>query len=174
MPGLDPDVAEHRIPTNSLMKPVHQKHRQIAGEKLEAVIAEVDKLFQAGFITEVYHPRWISNPVVVPKPRGKWQMCIDFRQLNAASPKDYYPLPNIHRLVEQAPGNARISFLDVFVGYHQIPLAQEDQDKTAFYANGRTSCYVRMPFGLKNAGDLPTGGEYHFSASDRCHHGGIH
>lgn len=78
MPGIYKRVIEHKIPTNLLMKPVQQKVRRIGGEKLEAVKDEVDKLWTAGFIAEVHHPRWISNPVVVPKPGGKWRMCIDF------------------------------------------------------------------------------------------------
>lgn len=49
---------------------------------------EVQKLFRAGFIKEVTWPRWISNPVVVPKAGGKWRICIDYRLLNEASPKD--------------------------------------------------------------------------------------
>lgn len=79
-------------------------------------------------------------------------MCIDFRQLNAASPKDCYPLPNINKLVQQATGNKLMSFQDAYSGYYQIPLAEEDQDKMLFYVNDKTWCYVRMPFGLKNAG----------------------
>ena len=49
-------------------------------------------------------------------------------------------------------GNPRISFLDAFQGYHQITLADEDQEKTAFISSDAKYHYTVMPFGLKNAG----------------------
>ena len=49
-------------------------------------------------------------------------------------------------------GHSRMSFLDAFQGYHQIPLAQNDQEKTAFVTPIGNYHYKVMPFGLKNAG----------------------
>ena len=45
-----------------------------------------------------------------------------------------------------------MSFLDAFQGYHKIPLAAEDQEKTAFVTPVGNYHYKVMPFGLKNAG----------------------
>ena len=45
-----------------------------------------------------------------------------------------------------------MSFLDAFQGYHQIPLASDDQEKTAFVTPVGNYHYKVMPFGLKNAG----------------------
>ena len=59
-------------------------------------------------------------------------MCIDFTVLNKACPKDCYPLPRIEQLVDQAAGYAYLSSLDANSGYHQIPMAIEDEEKTAF------------------------------------------
>jgi hypothetical protein len=42
--------------------------------------------------------------------------------------------------------------LDAFSGYHQIKMAREDEEKTAFITPCGVYCYVCMPFGLKNAG----------------------
>ena len=47
-----------------------------------------------------------------------------------------------------------MSFLDVFQGYHQIPLALGDQEKTAFVTPIGNYHYKVMPFGLKNAGSI--------------------
>ncbi|XP_026398404.1 uncharacterized protein LOC113294213 [Papaver somniferum] len=55
-------------------------------------------------------------------------------------------------MVESASGNDRLSLLDEYKGYNQIPLAEEDQEHTAFYAPRGLYCYTKMPFGLKNAG----------------------
>ncbi|PWA89392.1 hypothetical protein CTI12_AA110840 [Artemisia annua] len=43
-------------------------------------------------------------------------------------------------------------FLDAYKGYHRVQMAKEDEEKTAFYTDHGTYCYVKMPFGLKNAG----------------------
>ncbi|GKV03742.1 hypothetical protein SLEP1_g15991 [Rubroshorea leprosula] len=66
--------------------------------------------------------------------------------------RDCYPMPNIDKLVEAASGNERLSLLDAYSGYHQVPMAPEDEEKTSFYAGDEIYCYVMMPFGLKNAG----------------------
>ncbi|GKU97131.1 hypothetical protein SLEP1_g10311 [Rubroshorea leprosula] len=89
--------------------------------------------------------------VLVKKANGKWRMCIDYTNLNHACPKDCYPISSIDKLVEAALGNERLSLLDAYSGYHQVPMAPEDEEKTSFYAGDEIYCYVMMPFGLKNA-----------------------
>ncbi|GKV30032.1 hypothetical protein SLEP1_g38898 [Rubroshorea leprosula] len=113
---------------------------------------EVEKLLQAGFIRRIDYCEWVANPVLVKKANGKWRMCIDYTNLNDACPKDCYPMPNIDKLVEAASGNERLSLLDAYSGYHQVPMAAEDEEKTLFYAGDEIYYYVMMPFGLKNAG----------------------
>nr|AAV59295.1 putative polyprotein [Oryza sativa Japonica Group] len=106
----------------------------------------------AGFIREVIHPEWLANPVVVPKANGKLRMCIDYTDLNKACPKDPYPLPRIDQIVDSTAGCDLLCFLDAYSGYHQIRMAREDEEKTAFITPIGTYCYTTMPFGLKNAG----------------------
>ena len=89
---------------------------------------------------------------MVKKKNEKWRVCIDFTDLNKACPKDPFPLPQIDQMVDSASGHARLSFLDAFQGYHQIPMNKANQDKTAFITPRGTYCYKMMPFGLKNAG----------------------
>ena len=112
---------------------------------------EVERLLASGAIREVQYPVWLSNTVVVKKKNGKWRVCIDFTDLNKACPKDPFPLPRIDQLVDSASRHARLSFLDAFQGYHQIPMNPADQEKTAFTTPRGTYCYRVMPFGLKNA-----------------------
>ncbi|GLT26828.1 hypothetical protein SLA2020_018700 [Shorea laevis] len=90
--------------------------------------------------------------MLVKKANGKWQMCIDYTNLNQAYPKDCYPMANIDKLVEAASENERLSLLDVYSSYHQVRMAPEDEEKTSFYAGDEIYYYVMMPFGLKNAG----------------------
>ena len=89
--------------------------------------------------------------VMVKKKSGKLRVCIDFTDLNKACPKDPFPMPWIDRLVDSTMGHPRMSFLDAFQGYHQIPLAVDDQEKTAFVTLIGNYHYKVMPFGLKNA-----------------------
>jgi hypothetical protein len=76
---------------------------------------------------------------------------VDFTSLNKACPKDPYPLPRIDQLVDSIAGCDLLSFLDAFSGYHQIKMAKEDKEKTAFTTPCGVYCYFCMPFGLKNA-----------------------
>ena len=69
-----------------------------------------------------------------------------------ACPKDCYPLPEIDWKVESLCGYTFKCFLDAYEGYHQIQMAVEDEEKTAFNTSQGLFCYRKMPFGLKNAG----------------------
>ena len=87
-----------------------------------------------------------------PKHTGGSRLCIDFTDLNKACPKDPCPLPRIDQIVDSTAGCAVLCFLDAFSGYHQIKMAKEDEEKTAFLTPCGVFCYVCMPFGMKNAG----------------------
>jgi hypothetical protein len=115
---------------------------------------EVDWLLQAGFIQPCRYVDWVSNIVPVEKKNmGKIQICVDFRNLNRATPKDEYPMPFADLWIDSASGNKVISFLDSNVGYNQIFIVKEDVNKTAFHCLGFISLFewVVMTFGLKNA-----------------------
>ena len=79
-------------------------------------------------------------------------MCVNFTDLNKACPKDPFPMPKIDQLVNATVGHLQMSFVNAFQGYHQIPLALDDQEKTAFVTPIGNYHYKVMPFGLKNAG----------------------
>ena len=79
---------------------------------------------------------------------------MDFTDLNKACPKDLFPMPRIDQLVDATGSHPRMSFLDAFQGYHQIPLALEDQEKTTFVTPTGNYHYKVMSFGLKNAGSF--------------------
>ncbi len=76
---------------------------------------------------------------------------MDYRKLNEVTEKDAYPLPRIDELLDSLQNATIFSSLDMFAGFHEIPVAIEDIPKTAFLAGGRLYEYLRMPFGLCNA-----------------------
>ena len=77
---------------------------------------------------------------------------MDFTDLNKACPKDYYLLPRIDLLVDAKTSHLLLSFMDAYLGYNQIRMYPDDEEKTSFIIDQRTYCYIVMPFDLKNAG----------------------
>ncbi|GJZ45609.1 reverse transcriptase domain-containing protein [Tanacetum coccineum] len=133
-------------------QPVRQKKRGQATERNIAINDEVSKLVAAGIIREVHYHDWLSNPVMVKKSDNSWRMYVDFKDLNKTCPKDGYPLPEIDWKVEYLCGFPFKCFMDAYKGYHQIQMAEEDEEKTTFITNQGIFCYTKMPFGLRNAG----------------------
>jgi len=80
-----------------------------------------------------------------------WRMCIDCRKLNQATRKDHFPLPFMDQMLERLTGKAYYCFLDGYLGYNQIIVNPEDQEKTAFTCPFGIFAYRKMPFGLCNA-----------------------
>jgi hypothetical protein len=123
-------------------------------EVLVEVKKEVEKMLEARFIRTCRYAEWISSVVPVQKKDGRWRVCVDFRDLNRATPKDEYPMPVAETLINAAAGHKILSFMDGNAGYNQIFMAPEDIHKTAFRVPGAVGLfeYVVMTFGLKNAG----------------------
>ncbi|KAG8490555.1 hypothetical protein CXB51_013674 [Gossypium anomalum] len=152
MPGLSTDIVVHRLPIRQDCKPVQQKLRRMRPDIILKIKDEVKKQFDEGFLQELKYSEWVANIVPVPKKDGKVRMCVDYRDLNKASPKDNFPLPHVDTLVDNTAGYSLFSFMDGFSGYNQIKMHPEDMDKTTFITLWGTFCYKVMSFGLKNAG----------------------
>jgi hypothetical protein len=152
MPGIPREVAEHSLDILPHSCAVQQRLRRFDEERRRAIGAELRKLLEAGFIKEVFHPTWLTNPVLVKKKNGKWRMCVDYTSLNKACPKVPFPLPRIDQIVDLTAGCELLCFLDAYSGYHQIKMKESDQLATSFITPFRMYCYVTMPFGLRNAG----------------------
>jgi len=152
MPGLDPDIVQHKLPLKSECSPIKQRLRRMKPEMALKIKEEVEKQFNAGFLAVAKYPQWVANVVLVPKKDGKVRMCVDYRDLNRASPKDDFPLPHIDTLVDNTATSSLYSFMDGFFGYNQIKMAPEDMEKTTFITLWGTFCYKVMSFGLKNVG----------------------
>jgi hypothetical protein len=120
---------------------------------LEEVKKEIEKMLEAVFIRPCRYAEWISSIVPVEKKDGRWWVCVDFRDLNRATPMDEYPMPVVETLINVAVGNKILSFMDGNADYNQIFMALEDIHKTAFWVPGAVGLFkfVVMTFGFKNA-----------------------
>ncbi|GKB47024.1 reverse transcriptase domain-containing protein [Tanacetum coccineum] len=132
MTGVPRHIAEHRLNVRKGCSPVRQKKRGQAADRNQAIQEEVGKLVEAGIMREVHYHDWLSNPVMVKKHDNSWRMCVDFKDLNKACPKDGYPLPEIDWKTKEM----------VFL----------DEEKIAFITIQGIFCYTKMLFGLRNAG----------------------
>eukprot|EP00057_Strongylocentrotus_purpuratus_P021451 XP_011675925.1 PREDICTED: uncharacterized protein K02A2.6-like [Strongylocentrotus purpuratus] len=94
---------------------------------------------------------WASNIVLVKKKDGTQRFCVDYRQLNAATIKDAYPLPRIDETLDALSGAQWFSTLDLASGYWQVGLSKDAKEKSAFVADGGLYSWNVMPFGLCNA-----------------------
>ncbi|KAL0445906.1 UNVERIFIED_CONTAM: Retrovirus-related Pol polyprotein from transposon gypsy [Sesamum latifolium] len=148
--GIDPEVIVHRLNIDPMARPIKQKKRSFGIKRNRITEEEVNKLFEARYVSEVQYTEWLANVVVVPKALEKWRMCIDFTDLSC--PKDPYPLPRIDLLVDSTAGCELFSMMDAYQGYYQIFMAEEDRDNTSFITDNGIYYYNVMPFGLKNAG----------------------
>ncbi|GKD46014.1 reverse transcriptase domain-containing protein, partial [Tanacetum coccineum] len=152
MTGIPRAITEHSLDTYPHIEPKVQKKRSLAPDRRKVVTDEVNEWLKAGIVRRVRYPTWVANPVLVKKVDGSWRMCIDFKDLNKACPKDLYPLPEIDWKIESLMGFQYKCFLDAYKGYHQIQMTKKDEEKTAFHTEEGVFCYTKMPFGLKNAG----------------------
>nr|GEU55542.1 reverse transcriptase domain-containing protein [Tanacetum cinerariifolium] len=100
MTGLLRHIIENMLNIREGCLPVRQKKRGQALEKNKVIYEEVEKLMNADIMKKVHYHSWLSNPVMVKKHDGSWRMCVDFKDLNKACPKDGYPLPKIYWKVE--------------------------------------------------------------------------
>ncbi|GJS87680.1 hypothetical protein Tco_0770316 [Tanacetum coccineum] len=151
MTSIPKAITDHILNTYPHIKPKAQKKRSLAPDRRKVVTGEVNEWLMAGIVRRVRYPTWVANPVLVKKVDGSWRMCIDFKDLNKACPKDLYPLSEIDWKIESLMGFQYKCFLDAYKGYHQIQMTKKDEEKTAFHTEEGVFCYTKMPFGLKNA-----------------------
>ena len=104
----------------------------------------------------MWGPAWFFKrlcvAVIVRKKTGEMRMCVDYRALNAKTPRDAYPLPSIEEALYILRGTKFFCSLDLAHGYYQISIVKEDVHKTPFRpGTGGLYEFTRMCFGITGA-----------------------
>nr|GFB06811.1 hypothetical protein [Tanacetum cinerariifolium] len=133
--GIDPEFCSHKILLEKEHSPKVQSQRRVNPKIHDVIKKEVEKLLDAGLIYPISDSPWVSPIHCVPKKGGMnvikndenelvptrlvtgWRVCIDYRKLNEATRKDYFPLPFMDEMLERLAGNEYYCFLDGFSGY---------------------------------------------------------
>ena len=142
-------LLEHEIPLLD-DAPVRQRYRRLPPSQYEQVREHIQTLLEGGVIRPSTSP-YASPIVIVQKKTGQMRMCVDYRQLNAKTRRDAYPLPRIEESLDALGGAKYFSTLDLASGYNQVAVAEQDRAKTAFCTPFGLYEFNRMPFGLCNA-----------------------
>ncbi len=113
---------------------------------------QVDLMLENGILEES-RSSYYSHALMVPKSDGQWRFCVDFKNLNKATEKEGWPIPNIKTMLERIGGRRPKYFivLDLTSGYFQIPMARKAAKYTAFITQWGLYQWKRMPMGLKGA-----------------------
>ncbi|XP_070026112.1 uncharacterized protein [Nicotiana sylvestris] len=135
----------------------------------EVVKKAIIKWLDAGVIYPISDSSWTSPVQCVPKKGSMmvvtndkdeliltrtvtgWRVCMDYRKLNKVVRKDHFPFPFLDQMFDRLADRALYYFLDGYLGYNQILIALEDQEKTTFTCLYGTFAFKQMPFDLCNA-----------------------
>ena len=141
-------TVKHQIVTDGNI--VSSKPYRLSPAQKGTVKEEISKMLELGIIRRS-KSNYASPVVLVPKPDGSWRFCVDYRKLNTHTKSDKYPLPNIDECLSRMKGAKYFAKLDLSSGYWQIPMAEDDIEKTAFVTPHGLFEFIVMPFGLKTA-----------------------
>lgn len=140
---------KHVIETDH--RPIKQRYYPVSPHVQAILNKELDEMLAQEIVVPSKSP-WSSPVVLVKKPNGTHRFCVDYRQLNAVTKRDAYPLPFVTQILDSLRDGHYLSTIDIKSAYWQILLEENSCEKTAFTVPGRGLFhFTRMPFGLHNA-----------------------
>ena len=154
--GVEPNPpVRHDIRLKDDTRPSHVKPYRFSETQKNEMREQVSVLLRKGWIRPSASP-WGAPVLLVPKKDGTWRFCVNFRNLNAVTIRDSYPLPRIDDLLHKVGQAAVFSKMDMQSGFHQVPIEGDAIETTAFSlpepVEGSSHFeWIVMPFGLMNA-----------------------
>ncbi|XP_066155600.1 uncharacterized protein [Euwallacea fornicatus] len=131
-------------------KTVQRRAYRLSPDEKQIVRDRIDELLEAGVIRPSCSP--FSSPMLLVKKKdGSHRLCVDYRELNANTVSDKFPLPLISEQIARLSGSKYFTCLDMASGFHQIPVHEDSIERTAFVTPEGQYEWLAMPFGLKNA-----------------------
>ena len=146
------NVLKHTIPLET-NKAIKQHPYRMEYAKREESQRQIQGMLENHLIRPSHSP-WTSPVVMVKKKDGTFRLCVDYRQLNAATVKDTYPLPRIDEMLDKLHKAKFFTTMDLQSGFWQIEIEEEDRYKTAFSTGEGLYEFNVLPFGL--TGSPPT------------------
>ena len=143
-------MVQHRIETGNAPPPIRQQPRRTSSWKRDEIERQVTDLLQQEKVKES-SSRWSCPVVLVTKKDGSQRLCLDYRQLNAATVKDAFPLPRVDNSLAALSGSRWFSTLDLACSYWQLTMDASTQEKAAFVTPSGLYEWNVMPFGPCNA-----------------------
>ena len=156
-PDSDPPTrpVKHYIYVSPDTVPAARRAYRLGDVKRNVMMEQMKELIDKGWVVPSASP-WAAPILFVPKDDGtKLRMCIDFRDLNALTKKDAFPLPRLDILLHKAARAKYFSKIDLASGFHQIEVHPSHRELTAFILPEPVEgCslweWKVMPFGLVN------------------------
>jgi hypothetical protein len=149
--GLPPDrEIEFTIDLVPGTQPIHKAPYRMAPAELKELKEQLQEILDRSFIRLSVSP-WGAPVLFVKKKDGTMRLCIDYRELNWVTIKNKYPLPRIDDLFDQLKEALVFSKIDLWSGYHQLKVREEDVQKTAIQTRYGHYEFMVMSFGLTNA-----------------------
>ena len=150
-PGMPVERAiDHKIELEPGATPPYRRQYRVSAAELAEVRRQLDEYLEKGWIRPSSSP--YGAPIVfIRKKTGELRMMVDYRALNHQTKKDVYPLPRIDDLLDKLSKAMCLSAIDLASGYHQVRLAPDACEKTAFVTRYGLFEYTVLPLGLCNA-----------------------
>ena len=139
---------EHRI--NTIGEPPCERMRRTAHALRPILKMKIDELLKYNIIRKSIS-QFTAPIVMVRKKNNEYRMCIDYRRLNDCTIREKFPIPNVCDTIDGLGGAKYFTTLDLYSGYYQLSIHEEDRHKTSFVCEYGQFEFNRLPFGLVNA-----------------------
>ena len=144
-------MVTHHIVTTPDFVPKQMRPYRVPEIFKPEVNKQIKELLDLGLIRSSGSP--MSSPIAcVAKKAGGVRIACDYRYLNAHTVGDAFPMTTVNETLSKLGAAKFLSTFDAKSGYWQIPVLERDQWLTAFVTHDGLYEWLRMPFGLKNAG----------------------